>query len=253
MKEFLITGYTLTDAYHQALSTLYYEGIETECPDYNQKQKECSMTICVKNPISEPRISKLIIGGAYELQQYCMELLDGILDFKIGDGTCWEYTYHDRFVRQLPFVIDELKRNPFSRRAIMNIRDFDVDSKNTHPACLQSIQYFIRDGKLDCCVLFRSNDLPEATFFNAFALIKLQEKVASELGVEVGSYTHRANSMHVYEKDFALLEGFVNGIESKPFDELTYDYSDFYKEIMEENIPAIMAQVDVLKQNMSKE
>ena len=244
MKEIFVTGKTLPEAYHNALKELYENGDIVDCPDYDQLQKESSITVFVENPTAEPRISRLIIGGAHELQQYEMEMLDGILDFMIGaDENTWEYTYHDRFAHQLPFIINELKRNPYSRRAIMNIRDFEVDSANNDPACLQSMQFFIREGKLHFKILFRSNDLPEAFFYNAFAFIRLQEKVAAELGIPVGSYTHRANSMHCYEKDFGLLDGYINGIKTRDEEDLTYDYEDFYKDLMEEEIPSIMDMV----------
>ena len=252
MKEIFIQGNSLPECYHKALQELQYQGDLVGCPDYNQMQRECSMTVCVAEPLKEPRVSRLIIGGHYELQQYVLEILDGILDFKIGDGDCWEYTYHDRYAHQLPFILAELRRNPLTRRAIMNIRDFEVDSSNADPACMQSIQFFIRDERLHMKVLFRSNDLPEAFFFNAFALIKLQEKVAAELNLPVGTYTHRSNSMHVYEKNFKMLDGFVQSIETKPFGELTYPYEGFYQEMMEESIPQIMKQVQMLKDNMVK-
>ncbi len=249
MKEILVRGKTLPEAYHKALVELYKNGEVVECPDYSQKQRECSLTVCVEQPLLEPRVSRLIIGGAHELQQYEMELLDGILDFMIGTSeNVWEYTYHERYAHQVPFIISELRRNPYSRRAIMNIRNFEIDSTNVDPACLQSIQYFIRDGALHCKIMFRSNDLPEAFFYNAFALIRLQERIAKELGVEVGTYTHRANSMHCYEKDFALIEGYIKGIEERGADELTYEYSGFFKDIMEEEVPSILDMVKAQKE-----
>jgi thymidylate synthase len=253
MKEIFIEADNLTNGYHSALLNLYYDGDIVGCPDYNQLQKECSMTITIENPIAEPRISRLIIGGHYELQQYVMEVLDGILDFEIGQPNKWEYTYHNRYAYQIPFIINELKRNPLSRRAIMNIREFEVDSTNSDPACMQSIQFFIRENKLHMKVLFRSNDLPEAFFFNAFALIRLQEKIAAELGIRVGSYTHRSNSMHCYEKDLKMLKKFVEGINTKSPDDLTYEYNGFYKELMEESIPAIMQQVQSLKEKLNEQ
>jgi len=253
MKEIFVSGKNLPDAYHNALRELYENGEIVDCPDYDQKQKECSMTIFVENPAAEPRISRLIIGGAHEIQQYEMELLDGILDFMIGtDKNVWEYTYHERYKYQVPFIISELKRNPYSRRAIMNIRDFEVDSSNSNPACMQSIQYFIRDGKLHCKIMFRSNDLPEAFFYNAFALIRLQERIAAELGVETGTYTHRSNSMHCYEKDFDLIAGYIKGMNERPVEEITYDYEDFFKEIMQEEIPSIMKMVEEQKAKYNK-
>lgn len=68
MKEILVTGFTLPEAYHKSITALYYEGEISDCPDYNQKQKECSMTIVVENPLAEPMISRLFIGGYEELE-----------------------------------------------------------------------------------------------------------------------------------------------------------------------------------------
>jgi len=259
MKEIFVCGKTLPEAYHNALKELYENGEIVDCPDYGQLQKECSMTVVVENPLAEPRISRLIIGGAHELQQYEMEILDGILDFMIGvDENVWEYTYHERYAYQVPFIISELKRNPSSRRAIMNIRNFETDSANNDPACMQSIQYFIRDNistgrrELHCKILFRSNDLAEAFFYNAFALIRLQEKIAAELGVEVGTYAHRSNSMHCYEKDFDLIKGYIKGIDERPVEDLTYNYEEFFQELMEEEIPSIMKMVEEQKAKYNK-
>ena len=249
MKEFFIEGNTLPNAYHKALKALNEQGDIVDCPDYDQLQRECIMTIRVEDPTAEPRISKLLICGPKELRQYEMEMLDGILDFVIGKAdNLWEYTYHERYAYQLDFIIEELKREPFSRRAIMSIRDFEVDSKNTHPACLQSIQYFIRDDKLHCCVLFRSNDLPEAFFMNAFALIKLQEKVAAELGVGIGSYTHRSNSMHAYEKNFGLIDGYVKKIDTEAAEDIVYEYDGYFEDMMKEYDDEIFVMVNSKKE-----
>jgi thymidylate synthase len=255
MKEILVTGNTLPEAYHKAIMALHTHGDIGSCNDWDQRQKELSLTFVAENPLQEPMISRLYIGGFYELQQYVMEVLDGILDFKIGDGNCWEYTYHDRLFNhngfdQIEFIISELKRNKDSRRAVAVIRDNAVDPFNADPACLQHIQYFIRGGKLHGKVLMRSNDAVEASFMNAFAFVMLQKSIADKLGAEMGSYTHRANSYHCYEKDFALLQQYVDGITQKAEEDITYSYTDFYKELMEESIPEIEGKVDHLKKQM---
>lgn len=249
-QHFFAQGRTLPEAYHKALSILEKQGTVYPCPDYNTTMKEAGMTFFVEHADAEPMVSRLFCGGHYELQQYKMEILDGILDFKIGDGTCWEYTYHDRFVRQLPFLHEELTRNPLSRRAVMNIRDFVVDSNNEHPACLQSMQFMIRDGAMHMMVMMRSNDAVQATFMNAFAFIALQCKLAADLGVAVGSYTHTAHSFHAYEKSFDVLKKYADDIDGKPADMLTYEYQGFYQDMMEESIPKILEQVRKLKENM---
>ena len=256
MNEILVQGQTLPEAYHKAILELHNKGTVVSCNDWNQTQKELSLTMVVDQPFLEPMISKLYIGGFKELQQYVMEVLDGILNFKIGDGaTSWEYTYHDRItnydgkLNQIDFVVSELKRSPDSRRAVIDIRDNNVDPFNSHPACLQHIQFFIREDKLHCKVLMRSNDAAEATFMNAFAFIMLQKKVADKLGVAVGSYTHRANSFHCYEKDFTLLQQYIDGIISEDLEDLTYEYEGFYKDLMEETIPEIDETVKNLRGN----
>jgi len=254
MKHYLVEGNSLSEAYHNALLCLNENGIEYPCSDYNTNMREISLTFQVKDALQEPMISRIYPGGYEELQQYVMEICDGLLDFKLMDTKAglWEYTYHDRFVRQLPFIIEELTRNPESRRAVMNIRDFEVDSKNEHPACLQSMGFYIRDGKLHMKVMMRSNDSIKASFMNAFAFIQLQVKIAAELNVIVGSYSHTAFSYHVYERDYALLEKACEDIEYYTFmpEKITYNYEDFYKELMEESIPDIIKKVDALKENM---
>lgn len=250
MKEILVSAGTLPEAYHQALLELWKNGEYTPCPDYNTNQKECSMTMVVEDPLGEPLISRLFIGGFKELEQYRLEMLDGILDFEIERGN-WAYTYHSRMAEQIPFILRDLTRNPSSRRAVIDIRDWrhDAAEGNENPACLQHIQYFIREGKLHCKVLFRSNDACKATFMNAFALIMLQQRLAEQLGVEMGTYTHRANSFHCYEKDFGMLDGYVKRItEAEDIDDITYEYEDVWKPMMEAARPEIDAMVKELKE-----
>lgn len=245
-----VYGRNLPEAYHNALKQLSNRGKITMCPDYNQKILECPMTMVVEKADAEPFISKVFPGGHHELQQYIMEVCDGILDFMVGAAeNVWEYTYHQRLVKddQIDFVINELKRNPYSRRAVIDIRDNEVDQHNDHPACLQHIQFMIRDNKLDMYVTMRSNDAFEATFMNAVGFISLQKKIAQELGVEVGKYEHRANSFHVYEKDFDKFNKAIGKIMGYTEEELTYNYKDFYKDLMEEEITSIMNMVQVQK------
>lgn len=244
MKEIMVSGSNLPNAYHSALIALNKFGEETGLYVTSGTQKECSMTIIVEDPLKEPRVSRLFIGGPYELQQYVMEILDGILDFELKLGN-WPYTYHDRYAKWLNKCIDELKRNPYSRRAVISIRDNEKDFENDDPACLQNVQFFIRNNKLDCKVLFRSNDACKATFMNMFAFIELQKKVAKELKINVGKYIHRANSFHCYDKDYRLLESYCKRIKENG--QTYYNYVGGWKELMDNAKKEIMSEVTCLK------
>ena len=232
MKEVFVEGRTLPEAYHKALLALQDAPV-IPCPDWNTEQKEVSMTYVVTEPMGEPMISRLFFGDPRSLEQYRQEMLEGIMDFEIERGN-WVYTYHQRYASQYQFIIAELKRNPWSRRAVMDIRSPE-DMGSDDPACWQHAQ------ALHCKILFRSNDACKASFMNAFALILLQKKIADTLGLPMGSYTHRANSFHCYARDFDLLSGYIQRIERG--DELEYEYEGDWDELMEEQRPAIAMMV----------
>ena len=243
MKHFFVEETSLPQAYHAALRLLSTEGKQIPCPDYSTDMLEIAMTFAVAEPFAEPMVSRLYPGGTYELQQYVLEVCDGILDFMVGAAeNTWEYTYSLRIKGQIPWLLDELRRNPHSRRAVIDVRDTAVDAHNDHPACLQHIQFLNRDGKLHMKVLMRSNDAVNATFMNAFAFIMLQKRIADELGLAVGSYTHTANSFHAYAKDWKMLRGYMARLDEAE-GALTYDYASFYKDVMAAEIPKIMAMV----------
>ena len=110
----------------------------------------------------------------------------------------------------------------------------------------------IRDGKLHCKILFRSNDACKATFMNAFALILLQKRIADTLGAEMGAYTHRANSFHCYARDFAMLDGYCarirrGDVEDCESDELTFSYAEDWAEQMLDAQADIAEKVAALK------
>ena len=83
---------------------------------------------------------------------------------------------------------------------------------------------------------------------NAFALILLQKRVADALGVEMGSYTHRANSFHCYARDFAMLDGYCARIAAAhTTEELTYAYNGDWDEQMADAREEIARKVKELK------
>ena len=244
MREYMVYGVTLPDAYHKALTFLQLAP-SIPCPEWNTNQKEISVTMVVRDPLRDNMISRMSFCDPVSLEQYVEEMLDGVMDFEIQQGK-WAYTYHSRYADQYQFVIDELHRDPWSRRAGMDIRTKD-DMKSDDPACWQHVQYFIREDKLHCKVLFRSNDACKAAFMNAFALIMLQKRIADELGVPVGSYTHRANSFHCYERDYQMLNGYCDRIETaESEDELTYSYWDDWSEQMLSAKPEIENKINML-------
>ena len=244
---------TLPIAYHKSLLELQKAPV-IPCPDWNTNQKEVSMTLVVDEPLRDNMISRLFFGDPVSLEQYRQEMLDGILDFEIERGN-WVYTYHSRYAGQYQFILDALRRDPWCRRAVMDIRTPE-DMGSADPACWQHVQYFLRDGKVHSKVLFRSNDACKAAFMNAFALIQLQKRIADALGAGMGSYTHRANSFHCYARDFAMLDGYCARIRAGEVDaerdDLTCSYADDWAEQMRDARQEIAAKVEALRMGSSE-
>tara|TARA_B100000700_G_C15034356_1_gene852105 strand:- start:1166 stop:2182 length:1017 start_codon:yes stop_codon:yes gene_type:complete len=117
----------------------------------------------------------------------------------------------DRRYVQWDYVVQELKRDPDSRRAVMHLRTpgDSIDAKLDVP-CTLALQFFIRDKKLHQIVHMRSSDVIFGIAYDVPAFTLFQEILANELGVELGSYTHVSNSLHIYERHFKMAEDILS-------------------------------------------
>jgi thymidylate synthase len=275
---FLVEGKNLTEVWENSLIRVYKEGCDVKT-EYDKPEdppsKDCSMTMVVKEPLSEPMIHQDLPGGLDNLQEYVMEVLDGIKDHCIKDtsdpnDTRWEYTYHQRLFdyrvpglkkayNQIDVIAEKLAKTPYTRRAQAVTWKVWEDNDCYDPACLQSIwcRMLPNDKKnwiLNMNVRFRSNDAYKAAFMNMFALIQLQNQIAEKVSaaanmtVILGRYVHQADSYHIYGSYFDEFEQrFLNAINNLSFEERTYRYEDV-KFMMDKAIPAILEKA----KNMGK-
>ena len=110
-------------------------------------------------------------------------------------------------------VLGLLRTDPDSRRAVMTLHSpaalLDAHLKDI--PCALAMQFFIRDGTLDAICTMRSNDVIWGLPYDMFLFTMLQELLASHLGVPLGTYTHFAGSMHLYERHYTLARRIVGG------------------------------------------
>lgn len=99
-------------------------------------------------------------------------------------------------------VIDRLKADPNTRQAIIHIKNARpiIDQTKDTP-CTLSLQFLLRDGKLNLTTTMRSNDIWTGLPYDMFSFCSMQVMLAMELGVDVGTYTHQAGSLHIYERN----------------------------------------------------
>ena len=114
-------------------------------------------------------------------------------------------------VNQLENVISLLRKKPTSRRAVIQLFDArDITKPYKEIPCTNSLQFLIRDNKLTCCVSMRSNDAFKGLPHDIFCFTMIQEMIARELGVELGSYNHFVGSFHIYDKDINAAEYYIS-------------------------------------------
>ena len=116
--------------------------------------------------------------------------------------------------RQYDHVLNELKKNPNSRRAVMIYNrptmhsDYCTDGMSDF-ICTYANDFLIRDGKLISHYLMRSN----CAIFGAnndFAWARyVQQKLAHDLDIAVGDLIWTASSLHVYEYHFCHIEKLI--------------------------------------------
>jgi thymidylate synthase len=116
----------------------------------------------------------------------------------------------DRRFVQWDYIVEELTRDPDSRRAVMHLRTpgDSIDAKLDVP-CTLALQFFIREGKLHQVVHMRSSDVIFGIAYDVPAFTMFQEILANELNVGIGTYTHVSNSLHIYERHFKLAESIL--------------------------------------------
>lgn len=113
-------------------------------------------------------------------------------------GWCIKHKYG---FDQWEFVKDLLTRDPNTRQAVIHIKTADnAPSKDVN--CTVCLQFFIREGKLYLTTYMRSNDLWMGFPYDVFQFMNMQVLMSMELGLELGSYTHIAGSLHLYERDY---------------------------------------------------
>lgn len=113
----------------------------------------------------------------------------------------WQ-TSDGRSLDQLSSVIEEIKRNPDSRRLLVSAwNPGDVD-KMALPPCHCLFQFYVTDGKLSCQLYQRSADTFLGVPFNIASYALLTMMIAQECGLGLGEFVYTTGDTHIYLNHF---------------------------------------------------
>jgi thymidylate synthase len=101
-------------------------------------------------------------------------------------------------IDQIKAVVEQIRRNPDSRRLIVSAwNPADVD-KQALPPCHVLFQFYVANGRLSCQLYQRSGDVFLGVPFNIASYALLTMMVAQVTGLRPGDFVHTFGDVHLY-------------------------------------------------------
>ena len=120
------------------------------------------------------------------------------------------YDYAHAGRDQIRWVIDRLADNPWTRDA--TITTFQPLTDSSYIPCVSLLDFWLVKGELQLAVYAHSIDFGTKGYANLVELAALQTRVASDLGVGVGTLTMTVKSAHIYQTELGLMRRIIAAI-----------------------------------------
>ncbi len=162
-------------------------------------------------------------------------------------------TADGQHIDQIAQLLDDIRRNPNSRRLIVSSWNIGDIPHMRLPPCHAFFQFYVADGKLSCQLYQRSADLFLGVPFNIASYSLLTHMVAQQTGLDAGEFIWTGGDCHLYCNHFAQAEEQLSRatyplptlmIKRKPPTIFDYQFDDFAIENYQHH-PAIKAPVAV--------
>ncbi len=139
-------------------------------------------------------------------------------------------------IDQIANLINQIKKNPDSRRLLVSAWNVSDVEKMALPPCHVMFQFYVADGKLSCQLYQRSADVFLGVPFNIASYSLLTHMVAQVCDLKVGDFVHTFGDAHLYinhieqakeqlSRDFRPLPTLVINPEVK--DIFSFKFEDF--------------------------
>lgn len=109
-------------------------------------------------------------------------------------------------IDQLSWVVEEIKRNPDSRRLIVSAWNVADLPKMALMPCHNMFQFYVANGKLSCQLYQRSADVFLGVPFNIASYALLTMMMAQVTNLLPGDFVHTFGDVHLYSNHFEQAE-----------------------------------------------
>jgi thymidylate synthase len=100
------------------------------------------------------------------------------------------------------WVVDEIRRNPDSRRLVVSAWNVADLPRMALMPCHTLFQFYVANGKLSCQLYQRSGDIFLGVPFNIASYALLTHMVAQACGLGVGDFVHTLGDAHLYSNHY---------------------------------------------------
>ena len=111
-------------------------------------------------------------------------------------------TADGREIDQIRWLLDEIKRNPDSRRLLISAWNVGELERMALMPCHALFQFYVANGKLSCQLYQRSADIFLGVPFNIASYALLTHMVAQVSNLAVGDFVHTLGDAHLYSNHF---------------------------------------------------
>jgi thymidylate synthase len=139
-------------------------------------------------------------------------------------------------IDQLSNLVDEIRRNPASRRLIVSAWNVGDIPRMKLPPCHAFFQFYVAEGKLSCQLYQRSADIFLGVPFNIASYALLTHMVAQQTDLDVGDFVWTGGDCHLYLNHLEQVELQLARtpmplprlvIKRRPLSLFDYRYEDF--------------------------
>lgn len=198
------------DMVEKILNEGYYDNNRTGMPTYKLPHQIMQFDLNEEFPI----LTTKLVGfktAVKELLWIFQKQSNSIQDLHDQNVTIWDewqledgtigtaYGWIVKKYNQMDKLIEQLKTNDQDRRMLINLWQIPyLDTGGLYP-CVFNSCWDVTDGKLNCMLTIRSNDLPLGNPFNVAQYAVLVHLLAQVTGHKVGILTLCINNAHIYE------------------------------------------------------
>jgi thymidylate synthase len=111
-----------------------------------------------------------------------------------------------RRIDQIKQVIDEIRRDPDSRRLVVSAWNVAEVEQMALPPCHVMFQFYVANGRLSCQLYQRSADIFLGVPFNIASYALLTSMVAQVTGLQSGEFIHTLGDAHLYRNHLEQVE-----------------------------------------------